>query len=76
MDISIIRGIDNDTNKQKLVTNIVGYAHERGMLIIAEGVETAGELEMVLRLGVDLLQGYYLARPAAVPSQSTALRMN
>ena len=68
VDISIIRGIDNDTNKQKLVTNIVGYAHERGMLIIAEGVETAGELEMVLRLGVDLLQGYYLARPAAVPS--------
>lgn len=68
VDISIIRGIDNDVNKQRLVTNIVGYAHERGMQIIAEGVENADELETVLRLEVDLLQGYYLARPAAVPA--------
>ena len=40
------------------------------MKIIAEGLESAvSEVDCVLRLGVDLLQGYYLARPAAVPSR-------
>ena len=39
------------------------------MKIIAEGLESASEVGCVLRLGVDLLQGYYLARPAAVPSR-------
>ena len=40
------------------------------MKIIAEGLESAAsEVDCVLRLGVDLLQGYYLARPAAVPSR-------
>ena len=39
------------------------------MKIIAEGLESASEVSCVLRLGVDLLQGYYLARPAAVPSR-------
>ena len=43
------------------------YAHQRGMYIVAEGVETAEELKKVLELEVDLLQGYYLSRPAATP---------
>ena len=69
VDISIIRDIDSDRNKQQIVANIVAYAHEREMYIIAEGLETAAEVEKVLDLDVDLLQGYYLARPAAVPPQ-------
>lgn len=67
VDISIIRGIDTDPDKQRIVSNIVGYAHERDMTIIAEGLETAAEVRKALELGVDLLQGYFLARPAAVP---------
>ncbi len=67
VDISIIRDIDTDADKQRIVTNIVDYAHERDMYIIAEGIETPSELNMVLELGVDLLQGYILARPAAIP---------
>ena len=35
--------------------------------LIAEGVETAAEMRTVIDLGADLLQGYFLARPAAVP---------
>ena len=69
VDISIIRDIDKSQDKQQIVSNIVSYAHERNMQIVAEGMETAAELETVLALGVDLLQGYFLARPAAVPSK-------
>lgn len=67
VDISIIRGIDIDPDKQRIVSNIVSYAHDRDMMIIAEGIETAAELIKVLELKVDLLQGYLLARPGAVP---------
>ncbi len=38
-----------------------------GMMIIAEGLETPIELEKVLELEVDLLQGYFLAKPSAIP---------
>ena len=39
------------------------------MKIIAEGVETAAELRKVIELGADALQGYFLAKPAAVPAK-------
>ena len=67
VDISIVRDVDKDVNKQQVISNIVNYGHKRDRLIIAEGLETVEELEKVLKLGVDLLQGYYLARPAETP---------
>lgn len=68
IDISIVRGIDTDRDKQQIVSNIVAYAHARSMQLIAEGIETEAQLRTVIGLGVDLLQGYYLSRPAAVPA--------
>ena len=69
VDLTIIRGIDTDPDKQQIVQNIVAYAHPRSMQIIAEGVETAEELKKVLELGVDGLQGYFLAKPANIPAR-------
>ena len=67
VDITIIRGIDASPDKQQILRNVVAYAHPRSMKIVAEGVETAAELRTVIELGADLLQGYFLARPAIVP---------
>ena len=67
VDIAIIRGIDTSPDKQQILHNVVAYAHPRSMKIVAEGVETAAELRTVIELGADLLQGYFLARPAIVP---------
>ena len=67
VDITIIRGIDTSPDKQQILRNVVAYAHPRSMKIVAEGVETAAELRTVIELGADLLQGYFLARPAIVP---------
>ncbi len=67
VDVSIVRDIDADENKQQIVKNIVEYAHGRNMKIIAEGIETGAELKKLLELNVDLLQGFFLARPGAVP---------
>ena len=75
MDLSIIRDIDTDPNKQQIVSNIVHYAHQRNMEIIAEGLETASEVRKVIELGVDLLQGYFLAMPAAIPKAVSSLAL-
>lgn len=69
IDLSIVRNIHSNPDKQQIVSNIVSYAHQRNMRIIAEGLETSAEVHKVLELGVDYLQGYFLARPAAVPPQ-------
>ena len=67
IDLSIIRSIDTDANKRQIVSNTVSYAHQRGMKVVAEGLETADEVRTVLSLGVDLLQGFFLAMPQAEP---------
>ncbi|MCM1551768.1 MAG: GGDEF and EAL domain-containing protein, partial [Butyrivibrio sp.] len=67
VDIAIARDVDKDRDKQYIVENIVTYAHERAMKVIVEGLETEAELRKSLELGVDLLQGFFLARPGAVP---------
>ena len=50
-----------------LVTALVRYAHDLGIRVVAEGIETAGELELVRQLGSDYAQGYFLGRPAPHP---------
>ena len=67
VDIAIIRNIDTDTDKQQFLKTLIDYAHPRNVQVLAEGVETLAELRKVLEMGVDLLQGYCLARPAAEP---------
>ncbi|NBK96428.1 MAG: sensor domain-containing phosphodiesterase [Erysipelotrichia bacterium] len=69
VDMDIIRGIDIDGDKQKIVENIVSYAHERKMYVIAEGIETMEELKQVIKLDVDYLQGFLLAKPQNIPAK-------
>ncbi len=67
IDLSIIRDIDRDANKRKIVENTVSYAHERNMFVVAEGLETLEEMRTVIHMDVDYLQGFYLAKPALEP---------
>ena len=69
IDLTIVRDIDKDFDKQQIVSNIVEYAHQRDAYIIAEGIETKEELLKVLELGVDYLQGYYLSYPQSNPQE-------
>ena len=63
LDRSLISGIDADPDRGALVTAMLGYARQTNGHLVAEGVETEAELETLRVLGVDLVQGYYLARP-------------
>jgi diguanylate cyclase (GGDEF)-like protein len=65
LDRSLITGIDGDSDRQALVGALVSYATHVGSLLVAEGIETPSELSTLIDLGVPLVQGFYLGRPAA-----------
>lgn len=64
IDMSIVRGVDKDDKRRRLVANLALYTKERDILLLAEGVETKEELKTLVSLGVQLLQGYYIAKPS------------
>lgn len=67
IDHSIISGCDRDISRRNVINNLVRLARAKNISVLAEGVETEGELRTVMACGVDLLQGYYLARPVFEP---------
>lgn len=67
IDRSIINGCDNDSYRRMIIENLVKLSHAKSILVLAEGVETKKEMETVISCGVDLMQGYYLAKPLFEP---------
>lgn len=65
LDMSLIFGINLSEVKQRLVRSMVEACQDLGVRVVAEGIESREELECCIRLGCDLLQGYFLARPMA-----------
>lgn len=64
LDREVISGIDHISEKQENVKNLVQVFHSKDIMVVAEGIEEKEEFEYLHGLGVDLYQGYYLARPA------------
>lgn len=62
-DRSLIRQIDKNTTKQRIVLSMLLFANGIGAVTTAEGIETKEEYETVLSCGVHLGQGYFFARP-------------
>ncbi len=65
IDRSLLSGIQNQMQKQHFVREIIDFCHDNHIMALAEGVETPEELQTVIHLGADLIQGYYTARPQA-----------
>lgn len=63
LDMALVRDVHNEPIKRKLVGSLTALCKELGIIVVAEGVETAAERDTVLELGCDLLQGYLFARP-------------
>ena len=63
IDRSFVSGIESDANKRSLLKGIISLAHTLGRIIVAEGAETPGEVELLRELGADIAQGFALSRP-------------
>jgi EAL domain-containing protein (putative c-di-GMP-specific phosphodiesterase class I) len=64
LDMQLIRDIDTSAVKRSMVRNILNMLKDLNITPICEGIETVGEYTVLRELGVDLMQGYLLARPA------------
>lgn len=63
LDISLTRNIQDDLARHALAAALVHFGRETKSEILAEGVETAAELEALRELGVETAQGYFIGRP-------------
>jgi EAL domain-containing protein (putative c-di-GMP-specific phosphodiesterase class I) len=62
LDMELIRGLDSSLARRTIVDAVVKMCTALGVTIIAEGIETAGELEAVRAIGVRYFQGFYFAK--------------
>jgi EAL domain-containing protein (putative c-di-GMP-specific phosphodiesterase class I) len=63
LDMNLTRDIDSDPARKALAAALIGFAHDVGSQIVAEGVETEAELRTLQMLGADAVQGYLTGRP-------------
>jgi EAL domain-containing protein (putative c-di-GMP-specific phosphodiesterase class I) len=68
VDMALIRGVDTDLARQTLLTALASFATSTDCRLVAEGIETESELHAVQACGVELAQGYLLARPSVAPA--------
>jgi EAL domain-containing protein (putative c-di-GMP-specific phosphodiesterase class I)/DNA-binding NarL/FixJ family response regulator len=73
IDRILVEDLDQDPARQALVGGLVGFARETGAQVVAEGVETAAEYRILASMGIDMAQGYWIARPSLSPLETGAL---
>jgi diguanylate cyclase (GGDEF)-like protein len=73
IDQSFLRNVPEDEIAGSFVWTIANLGHRLGLLVIAEGIETAQQLDALVGYGCDVAQGYHLARP--VPAEEVLPRL-
>lgn len=63
LDMALLRGVDQDRYRAALIRALVQFGEDVGMPLVAEGIETMAELDVVRALGVPYGQGFLLGRP-------------
>jgi EAL domain-containing protein (putative c-di-GMP-specific phosphodiesterase class I) len=66
LDLSLVRHVDTDPARQAMCAGMAHFARNAGCELIAEGIETEGELNELIRLGISLGQGYLFGKPGPV----------
>jgi diguanylate cyclase (GGDEF)-like protein len=68
IDRSFINDIETSKDALAIVSAVVNLAHALGLKVVAEGVETAGQRDILIGMNCDEMQGFYFARPMAAES--------
>jgi EAL domain-containing protein (putative c-di-GMP-specific phosphodiesterase class I) len=67
LDVALVRGVDGDPYRRRLIGNVTAMCRDLGIRCVAEGIETPQERAVLEDLGCDLLQGFLIGRPQAPP---------
>ncbi|WGW01587.1 EAL domain-containing protein [Vibrio sp. YMD68] len=73
IDREFVREITKGSGQYHIVKMITDLSHTLGIKVVAEGVETLGELSVLKALGVDYMQGYLFSKPVAIENIAYAL---
>ena len=74
IDRSFVDGLPGDRDDRAIARAVITLAHSLRLNVVAEGVETAGQLAFLAAHGCDQSQGYYFSRPVPEPSFTEMLR--
>ena len=74
IDRTLIGGLDADPQGRAIVGSMVALAHELRMKVVAEGVESASQLDILDGMGCDEVQGYLMAMPLDAPTFAEQLQ--
>src|SRR6185503_19218287 len=72
VDRSFVQGVEHDAKDAAITANLVSLAHALGLLAIAEGIESDGQLDSLRDVGCDYAQGFLFARPVP-PADAEAI---
>jgi len=72
LDMTLTRDVHVDATRRALVVALVAFGSQIGARVVAEGVETPEQLATLLEAGVHFGQGFYLARPQALPDDANS----
>jgi len=75
LDRDLIRDLTRQDPRAQLVASLLGFARDCGIRTVAEGIETAEELQLLRELGADLAQGFFLGKPAPQPQEPAPERL-
>ena len=62
-DYSFTRGFFENEKIKPVLVGMVGIIHKMNMRVVVEGIETKEQLEVMIGMGVDFIQGYYFSKP-------------
>ncbi|TXD93237.1 EAL domain-containing protein [Mitsuaria sp. TWR114] len=65
LDKSFVRDLEQDADDRALSSAVIGIGRSLGLTVVAEGVETAGQRDLLLTMGCDAAQGWLFGRPMA-----------
>lgn len=74
IDQLFVRDLLRGPKDEPIVRSVIGLAHELGLIVVAEGVEDQATQDVLVRMGCDRIQGYWLSRPLAADACTRFLR--
>ena len=66
LDMKLVRSCSASSRGSTIIRHIVSMAHDLNMKIVAEGIETKEQAELMKELACDAAQGFYFARPMSI----------